>query len=146
MRSSNQFLSLQIIDLGAIIERCLAEVLAPYNITPAEYQILVALVERAPITAGELSPHVTLEQSFISRTVQRLYEKRLVSRRRSRTDRRSVTLRVTPEGEAIVRQALVALDELEEALISGISRSRREQTAKSLAVMIKSTEAFVEPQ
>ena len=56
------------------------------------------------MTPVDVGSRITLEQSLISRTAQRLYEKRLITRRRSRTDRRNVTLRVTSEGEELARQ------------------------------------------
>ena len=139
-----QPLPLQITDLGIMIERYWAAALAPYNISPGEYRILAILVERGPLTAVEIIPHVSLEQSLISRTVQRLFEKRLVTRRRSRTDRRSVTLRITPEGEALERQALASLDQLAEALVAGLSASQREQTAKTLTVMSENIERLMQ--
>ena len=134
-------LPLQLADLGVLVERRWAAALASYGISPSEYRVLLTLVEQGPMTPVDIGSRVTLEQSLISRTAQRLYEKRLITRRRSRTDRRNVTLRVTNEGEELAQQLEEPLQELAEELARGIPPRRFQQAVEVIAAILDNLEA-----
>ena len=131
-------------DLGILIDRNWAAALAPYGISSSEWRILATLVERGSMTPVEVGSLVTLEQSLISRTAQRLYEKRLITRRRSRSDRRNVTLRATEDGEELIRQLEQPLQELADELTRGISQRRFRQAAGVVADMLDNMESTPE--
>ena len=122
-KRASDSLSLQIMELGAAIERRMASALSPFNVTPAEFRILAVLERRGPSTAAQVAKCTPIDPSFISRTVQRLAEKGLLSRRRSRTDRRTVTLRPSPEGDQLLEQLHEPMLELEADIVNGLSRS-----------------------
>lgn len=61
-------------------------------------RILVLLLEHEELRAGELVDLMVLPQSTISSQLQALHAKRLIRRRRSRRDNRSVILTLTPAG------------------------------------------------
>ena len=126
---------LRVSDLGTLVERRLAEVLQPFGISLGEYRVLLIVLERGPMTAVEIIPYVTMDQSLVSRTVQRLYERGLMSRRRSRTDRRNVTLRATDAGAELARELVCPLQEAEERLTRGIPRGRLRQVTQAFAAM-----------
>ena len=111
-------------DLGTLVELQLADALRPSGLTPAQYRVLVVLVERGPLTATALGRHIILEQSLISRTVQRLYEGGLLTRMRSRTDRRNVSLSATATGAELIGELQQPLQELQERLTRGIPPER----------------------
>ena len=133
-------LHLRMSDLGILVDRRLAETLEPYGISPGEYRLLLILLERGPMTAAEIVPQIILEQSLVSRTVQRLYEKGLLSRRRSRTDRRSVTLRATEAGAELAEELVRPLRELEEELTRGIPGGRLAQATRVIEAMIRNAQ------
>ena len=133
-------ISWQVSDLGTLVERRLAETLEPFGVTTGEYRVLLVLLERGPMTASEVAPHVTLEQSLVSRTVQRLYEKGLVSRRRSRTDRRNVTLRATEAGPELAGKLEQPLRELDEELTRGIPGGRLAQATRVIEAMTRNAQ------
>ena len=133
-------ISWQVSDLGTLVERRLAETLEPFGVSPGEYRVLLVLMERGPMTASEVAPHVTLEQSLVSRTVQRLYEKGLVSRRRSRTDRRNVTLRATEAGAELAGKLEQPLQELDEELTRGIPGGRLAQATRVIEAMTRNAQ------
>ncbi len=137
----NVTLPLQLADVGLLVERRWAAVLVSSGISPSEYRVLVTLVEQGPMNPVDVGSRVTLEQSLISRTAQRLYEKQLITRRRSRTDRRNVTLRVTREGEELARQLEQPLRELAEDLARGIPPDRFQQAVEVIAAILDSLDA-----
>jgi DNA-binding MarR family transcriptional regulator len=66
-------------------------------------RILVLLLQHEELRAGELVDLMVLPQSTISSQLQALHGKRLIRRRRSRKDSRSVILTLTPEGMELAR-------------------------------------------
>ncbi len=66
-------------------------------------RILVLLLQYEELRAGELVALMVLPQSTISSQLQALHAKRLIRRRRSRKDNRSVILTLTPAGLELAR-------------------------------------------
>jgi len=66
-------------------------------------RILVLLQQHEELRAGELVDLLVLPQSTISSQLQALHAKRLIRRRRSRRDNRSVILTLTPAGMELAR-------------------------------------------
>jgi DNA-binding MarR family transcriptional regulator len=66
-------------------------------------RILVLLLQREELRAGELVELLVLPQSTISSQLQALHAKRLIRRRRSRHDNRSVILTLTAAGLELAR-------------------------------------------
>jgi MarR family transcriptional regulator, organic hydroperoxide resistance regulator len=67
-------------------------------------RILVFLVEHREMRVGELVDAMALPQSTISHQLQRLEKRKLIRRRRTREDNRSVAVVLTPQGEAVARE------------------------------------------
>ena len=133
--SRSQSSLLQIIDLGTLVERRWSRALDSHGISVGEHRILAVIVEGGPQTAVDIIPRVLLEQSLVSRTLQRLYDKGLVSRRRSRTDRRSVTLRATADGEQLVRRLAELLQEVEDEVCRGVPERELLQARQVVAAL-----------
>jgi DNA-binding MarR family transcriptional regulator len=90
---------------------------ARVGLTAAQLFALRVLARNAPLTVNELAAGTFTHQSSVSVVARRLVEKRLVRRRTSPKDRRSVLLELTAAGKRIVEKAPSALqDRLIEAL------------------------------
>jgi len=75
------------------------------DLTVREYDVLYTLSKcPAPIRLSELNRHVLLSQPALSRMVDRLAERGLVSRATDPTDGRGVGLALTAEGQAVQRR------------------------------------------
>ncbi len=66
-------------------------------------RILVLMLEREELRTGELVDLMVLPQSTISSQLLALHKRRLIRRRRSRQDNRSVILTLTPAGIELAR-------------------------------------------
>jgi DNA-binding MarR family transcriptional regulator len=64
-------------------------------------RILVFLLEREEMRVGELVESMVLPQSTISHQLQRLEKKKLIRRRRTKEDNRSVSVVLTPFGKEV---------------------------------------------
>jgi DNA-binding MarR family transcriptional regulator len=91
---------LRFLILGAQREgnRMLAQQLAPLGLTPPQAEVLRCLADAGPLTLGALGGLLVCESGSPSRLVNTLVENALVEREENPADRRSVTLRLTPEG------------------------------------------------
>ena len=75
------------------------------NLSMKEYDVLYTLSKcPEPIRLSELNRHVLLSQPALSRLVDRLVERELVSRATDPKDGRSVRLGLTPAGRAVQRR------------------------------------------
>jgi DNA-binding MarR family transcriptional regulator len=68
----------------------------------SQWTTLVALHDGRIKTAGDLAHNICHDAGSLTRLIDQLIERALVSRSRSTTDRRVVTLALTPRGSALV--------------------------------------------
>lgn len=88
-----------------------------YQITGPQLGCLLAIRETGPLTTTRLAHQVYLSPSTVVGIVDRLEEKGLIVRQRSRADRRQVRIGMTEEGEKLAASAPSLLqDTLAEAL------------------------------
>ena len=82
------------------------------GLTPQQYQALLSIkggyAGREEISIGELAEHLMLKNHSAVELVGRLVKAGLVVRTPSPEDRRRICLRITPKGEAILRQLVHA--------------------------------------
>lgn len=99
------------------------------DVTAPQLVCLMALVRQGPLTLKALSQAIDLSASTTVGVVDRLEAKGFATRTRSETDRRQVTVAVTPAGEAALQRtpsplqdrlvdSLRKLPELEQATLA----------------------------
>lgn len=92
--------------------------LAPWGLTYPQYLVLAILWHEGEQTIGSLGDAMQLDSGTLSPLVRRLEQAELVTRSRSITDERVVTVQLTERGEGLRAElATVALDV---ARLSGI--------------------------
>lgn len=96
-------------------------------------RILVLLLEHEELRTGELVDLMVLPQSTISSQLQGLHAKRLVRRRRSRKDNRSVMVTLTPAGAELARDCNGLSLHVHAALLDGVSRAEAKRGLAFLA-------------
>jgi DNA-binding MarR family transcriptional regulator len=86
-----------------------SETLKVADLTPAQYNVLRILRGAAPegATCGQISERMVTKDSDITRLLERLDARGLITRARDGQDRRFITVRITPEGLSL----LAGLDE-----------------------------------
>jgi len=83
------------------LQEALDRELAPFDITSAQYVILVNLAHNEADSASELCKGVSYDPGAMTRMLDRLERKGLVRRVRCGDDRRKVILQLTDEGKAV---------------------------------------------
>ncbi|HUO10279.1 MAG TPA: MarR family transcriptional regulator [Phycisphaerae bacterium] len=80
--------------------------LKPYNLSPTQYNILRILrgAGDCGITCKGIGEHLITRDPDITRLLDRLEARNLITRQRDTKDRRVVSTRLTPEGAKILRE------------------------------------------
>ena len=86
--------------------RALAERLKPLGITIQQWRVLAVLDQRPGCTMGELADLTSVDRTTLTRTLDGMEEGRLVERRPSEHDRRSIRLGLTRSGAAALARIL----------------------------------------
>jgi len=98
----------------------------------SDFRVLEALLHKGPLPVNAIGPKVFLTPGSISSAVDRLYERGLVSRTESETDRRVRVVDLTPEGRTLIKQTFSAHAKDMEKLAEVLSNGERLQLAKAL--------------
>ena len=101
--------------IGAYVSR------AALGVSQAEANILARLEGQGPCSIAELHETFGFKRSSLTSVLDRLTEKGLAERSVSPTDRRSFTVRLTPNGRALAQRVIAALADLEGRLLATVS-------------------------
>jgi MarR family transcriptional regulator, 2-MHQ and catechol-resistance regulon repressor len=98
----------------------------------SDFRVLEALLHKGPLPVNTIGSKVFLTPGSISTAVDRLYERGLVSRTESETDRRVRLVDLTPEGRTLIKQIFSAHAKDMEKLAQVLTTSERLQLVKAL--------------
>lgn len=108
--------------ITALWQRKLATVLARFGITQTQYAILASLrwfeEKGEPTTQAHLVEHARIDKMTLSKAIRKLEEAALVLREPSPSDSRAVNVHFTARGRETVEQAVVAIENADEAFFS----------------------------
>ena len=86
---------------SALKDRLLDTHLVPYGVTAAQFKVLIINARFGIDTPAEMSRYLSLDSGSMTRMLDRLEQKDLLSRKRSELDRRQVQLVLTAEGQRL---------------------------------------------
>lgn len=90
---------------------------ADCGLSPADYEVLVALSERGPLRITELARLLGWEQSRLSHQLRRMRARGLVERRGDEDDRRGAAVTLAPPGTAALEAAAPGHAELVRSVV-----------------------------
>ena len=73
----------------------------PHGVTAAQFKVLIIMAQFGVDTPAELCRHLALDSGSMTRMLDRLEQKNLLSRQRSELDRRQVQLVLTADGQRL---------------------------------------------
>ncbi|MCK6188433.1 MULTISPECIES: MarR family transcriptional regulator [unclassified Pseudomonas] len=73
----------------------------PHGVTAAQFKVLIIMAQFGVDTPAELCRHLSLDSGSMTRMLDRLEQKNLLSRQRSELDRRQVQLVLTADGQRL---------------------------------------------
>ena len=98
----------------------------PLGVRPVEFTILQLVKENSSVTPSKLAKALAMTAPAITTWLDRMAQRGTLVRERSTTDRRTQSLRITPDGEQLVAQALGLLLQTERELLAALSEGERQ--------------------
>lgn len=107
------------------------------SVTLAQCLVLLDIDERGQMTMGQLAANLKLDHSTLSRTVDGMVRKKLLSRLRDDSDRRLVWIRLTAVGEAVCQDIHGVNDDYCMQVFEHIPASERSAVIKGFETLIR---------
>src|SRR5882724_6763978 len=117
---------------GSRIATSFSERVRPLGATLQTWRVLAALRERDGRRMGDLSLTTSIEVSTLTRLVDNMEKKGLVTRRRDGDDTRAVLLHVTAAGKRLTRRILPIAERYEKVALRGFSAAEAETLKAAL--------------
>ncbi len=118
-----------------VSERLSAIYATRFNLDIPQWRILANLASRGDLSAQDIARYTYSHKSTISRAVQDLEDRGLITRKVLIVDKRSFTLSLTTEGRRLFRQLLPLVLEFEQTIVSSISVADARALLKGLTAL-----------
>ena len=105
--------------------------------TSTQCHLLTELGRAGPLPLSELGTRVSLEKSWVSRAVEAMAARGLVTKEPNPSDARSWLVTLTADGERTVSELNKTLDDHAEALLASLSPRQRDAVETSLLTLLK---------
>ncbi len=117
---------------GVRIATAFGEEMRPLGASLQIWRVLAALRERDGRRMGDLSATTSIEVSTLTRLVDQMEKKGLVTRRRDPDDARAVALFVTVAGKRLTRRILPIAERYEQVALKGFDAKEAEALREAL--------------
>jgi len=108
--------------------------LAEVDIRPAQYSVMLVIEANPGLSQATLSQTLGIERARLVRLLDGLETRRFVQRRRSKNDRRSHILALTPQGRSALGKIKAMADEHEQHLAQKVGIRGRKTMLRLLSV------------
>jgi DNA-binding MarR family transcriptional regulator len=109
--------------------------LRPFGLTNGQFSLLVALNQPTPPPIGRLAPFLAMDPSTLTAAVKPLERRGLLRIVPDAEDRRSRRVQITPEGVALLRQAIPVWRATHGALDAALGSDAAESLRQGLAAL-----------
>ena len=116
-------------------------IFADQDLTFTQWISLMGLREGVAETSADLARHLNHDAGAISRLVDQLVERGLVKRERSKSDRRVVRLKLTPQGQVVARMHIPPIVDFWNRVMGNFSPKEIAQLIALLTRLIANLEA-----
>ncbi len=126
--------------LAARIQTERAHLVEPLGLTVGDFDVLATIRRAGEITGTEISSAVMITAGGITKRLDRLEDRALITRTPNPSDRRSTFITLTPKGNESVDAAYDLVMTTESALISNtLDTNEQRQAEKSLRALLRAT-------
>lgn len=102
-----------------------AKRLEPYDVSVPQWVVLRILYDHEKLALKEVCTRVGVDQGALSRMMDRLLARKLITREEGKTDRRKIALALTREGKLLVPKLAKEADENDRAFFGRLSSRQR---------------------
>jgi DNA-binding MarR family transcriptional regulator len=107
------------------------------GIRETEWRVLSTLYGAAPMTLGTLETHVLAPQSTLSRTVDRLVKRELLTRTPDADDRRVMRVALSEDGRTLAERLIAAARAFQAQDLQHLPDDEAERLSKTLASLFR---------
>lgn len=125
---------------GQVADEYFAEEMKNSDLTPRQYAVLAILSERETASQTDIVNATGIDRSTLADIVKRLVQRGLLARRRSRLDARAYVVRLTPQGEALLKTAQPAADRVSERMMRALASSERGELITALSHLVETAQ------
>lgn len=126
--------------LATSIQTTRAKLLEPLGLTIGDFDVLATIRRAGKITGSEISNAVMITAGGITKRLDRLENRALITRTPDLNDRRSTVITLTPEGKESVDAAYDLVTTTESAFVSNtLDASEQRRTEQSLRALLRAT-------
>lgn len=118
-----EYIGYRVYSTQRALYRSLEMGLAPFNLTPGQWNALNQLEEHGAMTQKQLAERLQKEPATIARSIERLVQRGLVKRAPSPSDRRANIVEVTPAASSLLSEIEPSVTRRHEQIAEGISES-----------------------
>lgn len=130
----NEFLPYRLNRLADQVSEQLAHLYeSSYSLTIAQWRVLAWLNQCEVLTAKQIRDATRMDKARVSRAVQVLVDRELISRTPDQQDQRAHHLRLTAAGRALLNQLLPEAQAWEASVLSALSGAERDALLKAMA-------------
>lgn len=108
------------------------------DLTAVQFSALLAIREKPNIDATRVSEMIAFDRTTIGHVLTRLERKQLITRKDGVLDKRTKLLRLTPKGEATIREVSSRVDDIAERILAPFD-ARERATLLKLLIRFAST-------
>jgi DNA-binding MarR family transcriptional regulator len=132
--SREEAVLLELVRTADILSRRPAELLKAAELSPTQYNVLRILRGAAePLTCGEIGKRMITRDPDITRLLDRLKKRGLISRRREVRDRRTVLVQITPAGLALLARLDEPIQDIHRGQLGHLGEKRLRQLSELLS-------------
>jgi DNA-binding MarR family transcriptional regulator len=110
------------------------------DLTPRQLTVLLAVAENEGLSQTDLVERTGIDRSTLADIVKRLKEKGLLQRKRTKEDARAYAVKLTAEGQQILRAAGPLAKRVDERILDALPAKRRAEFVSALASLVSTLE------
>ena len=107
------------------------------DLTPRQFSVLAVLAKHENVSQTALVDATGIDRSTLAEIVKRLVNRGLLARRRSKLDARAYSVRLTAEGQVVLKKATPIASRVEATLLLALPVSYRSAVLQGLAAIAK---------
>ena len=113
-----------------------AEECSTFGITPVQYSIMTVASAQPNLDQAQLAYEIGVDRATLANVVARLENKGLVRRRTLSSDKRVKLVALSPQGSALLKKMLVAVQRAHERTIEALSHKEQSQLMALLSKLV----------
>lgn len=105
------------------------------DLTPRQFGVLLTLFQSGPLSQTELGNQLHLDRSTSGEMLQRMLDRKLVSRQPRKEDRRAIEIALTPQGRRALLKTVEQASAAQQALLAPLPDYLRPVFVKCLQIL-----------